>query len=92
MPISDTEFEKGKPRDPMDLILDFLRFNSRNAYNQSEVAEDLASKGVDLEEEEVRKILNSLEAYGRIESKVIDEVTYYKSCEVLGFRIPRRRF
>jgi hypothetical protein len=90
MPISDTEFGKGKQRNPMDLILEFLRFNPHYAYNQNELARELASKGMDLMEEEVQKILDLLEAGGRIESKVIDGVTFYKHYNILGFRSPRR--
>ncbi|MDI6815353.1 MAG: hypothetical protein QMC90_04660, partial [Dehalococcoidales bacterium] len=61
---SHEEFEMGKPLEPMNLILEFLRSNSRYAYTQSEITGELALRGMILEKEEVREILSLLEAWG----------------------------
>ena len=86
MPIARDKFQRSKPGDPMNLIIEFLRSNSRYAYTQSEIKGELALKGIDLPAEEMQKVLTSLEALGRIESKTIEGETYYTYCKLIGVR------
>ena len=88
MPIRTNEFEKGEPPNPMRLIREFLRSNSRYAYNAEELMEVLASKGMNLRKEEVQNILSSLEALDWIKSKVIHGVKHY-GYKAIGFRPAR---
>ena len=90
MPISGSDFEESG-RESSVLLIEFLRSNSRNAYNVDELGEMLASMGSNLTREEVERILVSLEYAGRVKSKIIAGVTYYRYCKVLGYR-PARRF
>ena len=85
MPISSNDFEKSN-RESNILLIDFLRSNYRDAYSLDELVEAMASTGRKLSGEEVERILASLEYGGKIESKIIGGVTYYRYCKVTGSR------
>ena len=89
MPISSNDFEKSD-RDSSLLLIDFLRSNPLNAYGLDELVEMLASMGRKLAREEVERILGLLEYGGRVESKVIAGVTYYRYRESFGLISPTR--
>ena len=89
MPISSNDFEKSD-REPNVLLIDFLRSNPLNAYSLDELVEMLASMGKKLTGEEVERILVLLEYGGRVESRIIAGVTYYKYRKFMGFSPPTR--
>ena len=89
MPISRSEFEKGKP-DPSLLVEEFLRANSEYAFTLAELMDGLASaytlkhlmsemisKGAQFTEDDLQKILDYSVERGRIESKTIAGVLHY---------------
>jgi len=84
MPITSTEFEKSR-REISALLIELLRFNFYIAYTVDELVEELASKGRKVKAEEVERLLLSREYGGRVESKIIDGVPYYKYSRVRGF-------
>jgi len=73
MPISREEFEGNE----VDLVLEFFRSNANYAYTLEELVEELASRGVNLEQKDLQDILYSLEERGRIEPKTKRGVVYY---------------
>ena len=86
MPISRREFESGE-LDAGFMVMDFLRSNSDDAYTADELVE-LISESVDVNKEQMRDILDSLERQGKVEVRVMRGVIYYiyrKSR--LGFRV-----
>jgi hypothetical protein len=85
MPINEKEFGKSS-RDPSILLLDFLSFNFRNAYNLAELVETLASKGKNLPKEDVEALLYALEYGGRVKSREVNGETYYQHSEIMGFK------
>ena len=85
MPINSAEFEKCN-RESDVLLTEFLRSNYRDAYSLDELVKVVASMGRNLKEDEVERILTSLEYGGKVESKIIAGVTYYRYCKVLGSR------
>ncbi|MBE0415691.1 MAG: hypothetical protein IBX36_04025 [Dehalococcoidia bacterium] len=86
MPISRDEFERGE-LDPSLFIVDFLRSSPDYAYTLEELIAELASRGMDLAEEDLQDILSSLETRGRIESKTRRSMVYYIYRKPkLGFR------
>jgi hypothetical protein len=85
MPISSSEFEKSN-RESDVLLTEFLRSNYRDAYSVDELVKVMASKGRSLKGKEVERILTSLEYGGKVESRIIGGVTYYRYCKVLGSR------
>ena len=89
MPISSSDFEKSD-REPSLMLMDFLRTNRRVAYGVDEMVETLASKGRKLAREDVERILVLMEYGGRVESKAIVGVTYYRYRDVSYFRPPTR--
>jgi hypothetical protein len=89
MPISSNDFEKSD-RESRLLLIDFLHSNRLNAYGRDELVEMLAAMGRKLSGEEVERILALLEYGGRVESRVIDGVTYYKYRESFGLIPPTR--
>ena len=86
MAIRKREFETGNPSDLMSLILGFLRANNGYAYSQSEIKEELVSRELQVESEEVQRVLTMLELGARIESKIIDGTTYYNYRQLVGYR------
>jgi hypothetical protein len=89
MPISSNDFEKSG-RESSLVLMDFLRSNPLNAYGLDELVEMLASMGRKLAGEEVERILALLEYGGRVKSKKIDGMTYYKYRESFGLIPPAR--
>jgi len=89
MPISSNDFEKSD-REPSLLLMDFLRSNLRVAYGVDELVEILASMGKKLAKEEVERRLTLLEYGGKVESKKIVGVPYYRYRDVSYFRPPSR--
>ena len=87
MPISSSDFEK-TDREPSLVLIDFLRSSRLNAYNVDEVVGILASKGRKLAKEEVERMLVKLEYGGRVESKKIAGVPYYRYRDTSFFRPP----
>lgn len=86
MPISRGDFEKGD-RESTDLVLDFLSSNYRSAYNLDELAEMLTSAGKSLTKKSVEGLLSALEYGGRVRSRVMDGVTYYRYSKVAGLKL-----
>ena len=86
MPIGREKFQASELSNPMNLILDFLRSNSRYAYSQSEIKGELASKGIDLSAEEMQEVLSLLGAFGRVDSKIVEGETYYAYCKVTALK------
>ena len=84
MPINSTDFERSR-REISALLIEFLRFNFYIAYTVDELVEELASKGRKVKAEEVETLLFSREYGGRVQSKIIDGVPYYKYNRVRGF-------
>jgi DNA-binding transcriptional ArsR family regulator len=89
MPISSNDFEKTE-RETSPLLLDILRSHPLNAYGLDELVEMLASMGRKLAIEEVERILALLEYGGKVESRVIDGVHYYRYREFSFFKPPIR--
>ncbi|MDH5695129.1 MAG: hypothetical protein OEZ00_00760 [Dehalococcoidia bacterium] len=90
MPINRDKFNSSRSSEPMNLILGFLRSNSRNAYTQGEIAKELALRGVNLKGERVREILSALQDFDRIESKTIGGETYYGYRRAVAFKPLKR--
>jgi hypothetical protein len=86
MPISSNEFEKAE-RAPSAVLMDFLRDNYRDAFCLDELVEALGKQGCTMTNDEVEVLLDSLEYGGKVRSKVVDCVTYYKYSEVVGFKL-----
>ena len=89
MPISSSDFEKSDRKSSL-LLLDFLSSNPLNAYGLDELVEMLASKGRKLAKEEVERILVLMEYGGRVESRTIAGVNYYRYHEFFGYSPPAR--
>jgi hypothetical protein len=89
MPINSTDFERSR-REISGLLMEFLRFNFYIAYTVDELADELASKGRKVKAEEVERLLLSREYGGRVESKIVDGVPYYKYSRVRGF-VPKKK-
>jgi len=86
MPINSRDFDKND-RDPSILLLGFLSYNYRNAYNLDELVEMMTSKGKDLSKEDVERLLSALEYGGKVKSRTIDGETYYRHSEIMGFKL-----
>jgi len=84
MPINSSTFEKSSG-EMFVMLKEFLRLNFHIAYTLDELREVLAAKGSDVSAEILERLLASLEYAGRIESKTVDGVTYYRYRKVLGF-------
>ncbi|MBI2304617.1 MAG: hypothetical protein HYU86_07725 [Chloroflexi bacterium] len=84
MPISKAEFES--EGDPVASVLDLLRTNSHLSFTAQELLIELASLGMNLNEEELREILNALERRGRVESRTVRGLVYYIYASKMGFR------
>jgi hypothetical protein len=89
MPISSGDFEKTE-RETSPLLLDILRSNPLNAYGRDELVDMLAAMGRKLTGDEVERILTLLEYGGKVESRVIEGVHYYRYCEFSFFKPPKR--
>ncbi len=89
MPISSNDFEKSD-REPSLLLMDFLRSNPTVAYGFDELLCMMAAKGRELPREEFERILVLLEYGGKVESRVIDGVTYYRYRDFSFFKPPPR--
>jgi hypothetical protein len=86
MPISSNDFERGE-RSPSTVLMDFLRANYRDAFSLDELVAALGNEGCNLTSDEVEVMLDSLEYGGKVKSKVVDCVTYYRYSEVVGFKL-----
>jgi hypothetical protein len=86
MPISSSKFEKGE-RAPSAVLMDFLKANYRDAFSLDELVEALGTQGCNMTSEDAEVLLDSLEYGGKVRSKVVDCVTYYKYSEVVGFKL-----
>lgn len=84
MPINSSTFEKSSG-ETFVMLKEFLRLNFHIAYSADELAEVLAAKGTKVTAEEVERLLGSMEYGGRIVSKTVDGVTYYRYRKVRGF-------
>jgi len=84
MPITRNDFEKSD-RETSIMLVEFLRSNFHIAYTLDELVEELASQGRKVKAEEVERFLLSREYGGRVESRIIDGVPYYRYKRVLGF-------
>jgi hypothetical protein len=85
MPISRGEFEQRK-RDPTLLLLEFLSLNARSAYTLDELEEMMKSKYEDLDKKDIEALLSALEYGGKVQSRTIDNKTYYRHSSVAGMR------
>jgi|WetSurMetagenome_2_1015567.scaffolds.fasta_scaffold251326_2 hypothetical protein len=86
MPISSSDFEKAE-RAPSAVLMDFLRDNYRDAFCLDELVDTLGKQGCNMTSEEVEVLLDSLEYGGKVRSRVVDSITYYKYSEVVGFKL-----
>jgi hypothetical protein len=86
MPISSRDFEKAD-RAPSAVLMDFLRDNYRDAFCLDELVDALGKQGCNMTNEEVEVLLDSLEYGGKVKSRVVDCVNYYKYTEVVGFKL-----
>lgn len=86
MPISENEFGKSS-RDPSLILVDFLSTNYRNAYTLDELTEMMAAKGRKMSKQDVERLLTALEYGGKVKSRVIDGVTYYKYSKLIGIKL-----
>jgi len=89
MPISSNDFEKTDSKSS-HLLMDFLRSNRRVAYSLDELLEMLASEGKKLAKKDVERMLFLMEYGGRVESKVVSGVPYYRYLDYSFFRPPTR--
>jgi hypothetical protein len=89
MPISSSDFEKSD-RESSLLLMDFLHSNPRVAYSVDDLVEKLASMGKNEPQKEVERILTLMEYGGRVESKAIAGVPYYRYRRFFGFSPPTR--
>ena len=85
MPITSSDYER-RSGEAFILLKEFLRPNFHIAYTLEELAEVLAAKGIKLPKDEVERVLLSLVYGGRVESKIVDGVPYYRYKKVLGFK------
>jgi hypothetical protein len=86
MPISGNDFER-TGREPGALLADFLKVNYRDAFSLDELAGAMELMGKNMTREELETLLSSLEYGGKVESKVVDCVTYYRYTKVMGLRL-----
>jgi hypothetical protein len=86
MPISSNDFER-TGRAPSALLVEFLRVNYRDAFTLDELAGAMELMGKNMTREEVETLLSSLEYGGKVDSKVVDCVTYYRYSKVTGLRL-----
>ena len=84
MPITSSDYEK-RSGEVGALLKEFLRFHPYVAYTLDDLLEVLTSNDINLSKEELESFLFSLEYAGRIESKIVDGVSYYRHKKVLGF-------
>ena len=86
MPISGNDFER-TGREPSALLVDFLKVNYRDAFSLDELVGAMELMGKNMTREEMETLLSSLEYGGKVESKVVDCVTYYRYAKVMGLRL-----
>ena len=84
MPINSSDYERGSG-EVGSLLKEFLRLNAHIAYTKDDLLEVLAANDIRLSEAELERILYPLEYGGRIESKIVDGVTYYRHNLVFAF-------
>jgi len=89
MPISSNDFEK-TDRESSLVLMDFLRSKPLDAYGLDELVGTLASKGRKLAREEVERLLVLMEYGGRVESRVIAGMPYYRYRSFSFFKPPTR--
>lgn len=75
MPINRESFEQGKIL-PRAEILAFLESNAERAYTIDEIYMETRAT-LEYSKEQLQEVVSGLEAEGRVESKVIEGVTYY---------------
>lgn len=86
MPISGEQFDKTN-RTPGQMLLDFLRDNEREAFSLEELVKVLSAQRCRVTAEQVGIMLDSLEYGGKVKSRVVDEMPYYRYSEVVGFKL-----
>ena len=86
MPIRSDDFERTE-RAPSALLVDFLRVNYRDAFSLDELVGAMELMGKSMTTEEVETLLSSLAYGGKVESRVVDCVTYYRYAKVVGHRL-----
>jgi hypothetical protein len=84
MPITSSDYEK-RSGEIASLIKEFLRLHAHIAYTLDDLLEVLAANDINLSKAELERLLFPLEYGGRIESKIVDGVTYYRYNRVMGF-------
>jgi len=84
MPITSSDYEK-RGGEAGALLKEFLRFHPHVAYTLDDLLELLASNDINLSKEELERLFFSLEYAGRIESKIVDGVPYYRHKRMMGF-------
>ena len=90
MPIASSDYEK-RSGEAVALVKEFLRFHPHFAYTMDDLLEMLAANDISLSKAELERLLFSLEYGGRIESKIVDGVTYYRHNRVMGFTPMKKR-
>jgi len=89
MPISSRDFERSDRKSSL-VLLDFLSANPLDAYSLEELVEALASRGRKLGREEMERLLALMDYGGRVESRVVNGVTYYRHRPFSFFKPPTR--
>jgi hypothetical protein len=84
MPITSSDYEK-RSGEAATLLKEFLRLHQHIAYTLDELLEVLAANDISLSKSELERLLFPLEYGGRIESRIIDGVTYYRYNRVFAF-------
>ncbi len=84
MPITSSDYEK-RSGEAFVLLKEFLRPNFHIAYTLEELMDVLEAKGMKMSKAEMERVLLPLLYGGRVESRVIDGVPYYRYRKVLGF-------
>jgi hypothetical protein len=90
MPITSSDYDKGSG-EAVALVKEFLRFHPHFAYTLEDLVEMLDANGVDVSKAELERLLFSLEYGGRIESKTVDGVTFFRHNRVMGFMPMKKR-
>jgi len=86
MPINESEFGKSS-RDPSLLLIEFLSFNYRSAYDLDELEAMMKSKNKDLSKKDIERLLTALGYGGKVKSRTIDGKTYYRYSKIGGLKL-----
>ena len=76
--------------DPSTELVNIFRANANRYFNFDEVSQELASKGIKLSKERLQKILDTLEAWRRVQREEGVGAGRYIYYDTMDFGCPRK--